>query len=63
VGAGFLNVAAGARGTLDSFEGFARAEAGMHFMPTGSVFGFGEVATAPGAPLAWQAGIGARVTW
>jgi hypothetical protein len=58
-----LNAAAGARGSLDSIEGFARVEAGEHFMPTGSVFGFTEADMRPGSGLEWQAGVGARIAW
>jgi hypothetical protein len=63
VGAGFLDAAAGFRGIGREVEGFARAEAGWHFAPQGSAFGFGEAALRPGAPVSWQAGVGLRVNW
>jgi hypothetical protein len=67
VGAGFFNLDAGARGTLAQAEGFVHAEAGAHFLRTGqingSVFGFTDVKAPIGAPLSWQAGVGARLTW
>jgi hypothetical protein len=62
-GAGFAEVLAGARGGSSGLEGFARAEAGWHFMPQGSAFGFGEASISPTTGAAWQAGVGARFTW
>lgn len=62
-GSGFAELVAGARSAPGGFEGYARAEAGWKFAPTGSLYGFGEASVMPGLAPSWQAGLGARVTW
>lgn len=62
-GHGFFDVTAGARGTLDAVEAFARGEVGWRFAPQGSAFAFGEATLSHDLGAQWQAGVGARMTW
>lgn len=61
-GSGFAEVLAGARMDRAGLAAFARGELGWHFAPAGSAFAFGD-ATLATTGQAWQAGIGARITW
>lgn len=62
-GSGFLNLAAGARGTGSAWTAFARGEVGWHLAPSASLFAFAEADKAFGSPLEWQAGVAAKATW
>ena len=62
-GSGYAELLAGARGgPAAGLEAFARAEAGWHLAPNAAAFAFGEAKLNSAGP-AWQAGVGARVTW
>lgn len=62
-GQGYAELTAGARGQGASIVGFARGELGWKPRSNIDLFTFGEATLARGAPPAWMAGLGARVTW
>lgn len=62
-GSGYAELLAGARGDASGVTAYTRGEVGWKFAPTGSAFGFGEAAIAPGLGPTWQAGVGVRATW
>ena len=62
-GTGYALVMGGLRGIGPDFAAMVRGELGARVGTHVSVFGYGEADVALHQPPAWQAGLGARVTW
>jgi hypothetical protein len=62
-GTGYALVTGGLRGIGPDFAAMVRGELGARVGTRVSVFGYGEADFALHQPPAWQAGLGARVTW
>ena len=62
-GTGYAEVTGGLRGLGPDFAAYVRSELGARVGTNVAVFGYGEADFALHQPPAWQAGLGARVTW